>query len=82
MMLSQGYDKDIIWILYGCGWEGHPIAIGGKGIPLAIWWKRTLLASVGRAPHCHMVGSHPIGIFVLGIFQGWHNNYQGIIRTP
>jgi len=57
MMPSQGYlFYDISRILYGYGWEEHPIAIGGKGIPFAIWWKGTLLASVGRAPHCHLVG--------------------------
>ena len=48
MMPSQGYlFYDVLRILYGYGWEEHPIAIGGKGIPFAIWWKGTLLASVG-----------------------------------
>ena len=58
MMPSQGYYKDIIRILYGYGWEGHPIAIGGKGIPFAIWWKGTLLAWVSAnmppSPSCEL----------------------------
>ena len=56
MMLTQGYHEDIIRILYGYGWEGHPVAIGGKSIPFAIWWKGSRLALVERAPHCHLVG--------------------------
>ena len=48
MMLSQGSYKDIIRILYGYGWEGHPIAIGGKGIPFAIWWEEYHIAIGGK----------------------------------
>ena len=43
-MLSQGYYKDIIRILYGYCSEGHPIAIGGKGITFAIWWEEYHMA--------------------------------------
>ena len=64
-MISQGSYKDIIRILYGYGWEGHPIAIGGKGIPFAIWWKGSRLALVERAPHCHWWAGHPIGTLVF-----------------
>ena len=56
MMLAQGDYDSIIRILYGYGWEGHHVAISGKSIPFAIWWKGSLLALVERAFHCHLVG--------------------------
>ena len=55
MMLTKGYYENIMRILYGYGWEGHLVAIGGKSIPFAIWWKGSLLALVERAPRCHLV---------------------------
>ena len=50
MMLAQGYYKDIIRILYAYCSEGHPVAIGGKGIPFAIWWDGYPIAIGGKGP--------------------------------
>ena len=64
MMLSQGYDRGIIRILYGYGWERHPIAMVGKDTLLQLVGMASHLAFGGGVPYWHCWKGYPIAIWL------------------
>ena len=73
------------------GWWGIFLLLVGGAPHCHLMGRASQLPFGGSVSYWHRSEGHPVAIwwagiplayYLLGIFQGWHTNYEGIMRTP